>query len=227
MIEIIATTPGVPHRAFDPSLRASFQRHLAAFSPLDPAGLVAEVDAPSPLRAAAVTLTVVDTGDGTAALVLTRRASTLRAHSGQWALPGGRLDPGESVVDAARRELHEEVGLDASEADVLGALDLYPTRSGYAITPVVVWGGPIERLDPNPDEVESIHLLPLGELDRPDSPEMLEIPESPRPVIKVLIGDTNVHAPTAAVIHQFHEVCVLGRTATRVHHLEQPTWAWR
>lgn len=78
---------------------------------------------------------------------------------------------------------------------------------------------------PDPDEVASIHLLPLGELDRPDSPEMLAIEESSRPVIKVLIGDTHVHAPTAAVIHQFHEVVVHGRP-TRVHDLEQPTWAW-
>jgi 8-oxo-dGTP pyrophosphatase MutT (NUDIX family) len=224
VIEIIASTPGTPHHPFGPALRASMQRHVDAFQPVDPD----LIERPSgDLRPAAVTLTVVDTGDGTAALVLTRRASTLRAHSGQWALPGGRLDEGEDWVDAARRELHEEVGLDVGPADVLGLLDLYPTRSGYAITPVVVWGGPVERLHPNPGEVASIHLLPLGELDRLDSPEMLEIPESPRPVIKLLIGDSNVHAPTAAVVHQFHEVCMLGRTATRVHDLEQPTWAWQ
>lgn len=224
MIEIIATSPGTPRHAFEPTLRTAFERHLAAFEPTEPV----DTDLPlAELRPAAVTLTVVDTGDGTAALVLTRRAAALRAHSGQWALPGGRLDPGETPVVAARRELHEEVGLDTHASDVLGALDVYPTRSGYLITPVVVWGGPVERLHPNPDEVASIHLLPLGELDRPDSPEMLEIDESPRPVIKLLIGDSNVHAPTAALIHQFHQVCVLGRTTTRVHHLEQPTWAWR
>jgi 8-oxo-dGTP pyrophosphatase MutT (NUDIX family) len=224
VIEIVATSPGTPHHAFGPVLRTSIVRHMSAFEPLHPGDGVVPLDE---LRPAAVCLTVVDTGDGTAALVLTRRASTLRAHSGQWALPGGRLDADETPVDAARRELHEEVGLEATPADVLGTLDVYPTRSGYAITPVVVWGGPIERLHPNPDEVASIHLLPLGELDRSDSPEMLEIPESPRPVIKLLIGDSNVHAPTAAVIHQFHQVCLLGRTTTRVHHLEQPTWAWR
>ena len=224
MIEIISTTSGTPHHRFGPSLRTRVERHLAEFDPIDPR----DTDRPlTELRPAAVALTLVDTGDGTAALVLTRRAAALRAHSGQWALPGGRLDDGEDARAAGRRELWEEVGLEVAEADVLGELDVYPTRSGYAITPIVVWGGPVERLHPNPDEVASIHLLPLGELDRPDSPEMLEIPESPRPVIKLLIGDSNVHAPTAAVVHQFHQVCVLGRTSTRVHHLEQPTWAWQ
>ena len=218
MIEIIVPSPGTPRHPFDPALRLRVERHLAAFEPLPDPPLGAR-------RPAAVALTVVDTGEGEAALVLTRRAQGMRAHAGQWALPGGRLDAGESAVDAARRELHEEVGLDLGPADVLGRLDVYPTRSGYAITPVVVWGGPIERLHPNPDEVASIHLLPLGELDRPDSPEMLTIEESPRPVIRLLIGDTHVHAPTAAVIHQFHEVALLGRH-TRVHELEQPTWAW-
>ena len=72
-------------------------------------------------------------------MLLTRRAAGLRAHRGQWALPGGRCDEGETPVEAALRELHEELGLELGPDDVLGLLDDYPTRSGYLITPVVVW----------------------------------------------------------------------------------------
>src|SRR3954452_7637562 len=78
---------------------------------------------------------------GGPAVLLTRRAARLRAHASQWALPGGRVDEGEEPVDAALRELREELGLDLGESDVLGLLDDYPTRSGYVITPVVLWGG--------------------------------------------------------------------------------------
>lgn len=214
----MAATPGTPSYRFDDTLRARLAMHVAGFGPLPDPHLPES-------RLAAVALTVVDVGDGSAALVLTRRAPKMRAHAGQWALPGGHIDEGESAPEAARRELHEEIGLEVGPGDVLGRLDVYPTRSGYSITPIVVWGGPIDALHPNPAEVASIHLVPLGELDRPDSPEMLAIPESPRPVIKLLIGDTHIHAPTAAVVHQFHEVAVHGRS-TRVHDLEQPVWAW-
>ena len=78
---------------------------------------------------------------GGPAVLLTRRAVGLRAHSGQWALPGGRVEPGESALDAARRELREEIGLVLDASAVIGVLDDYPTRSGYVITPVVFWGG--------------------------------------------------------------------------------------
>jgi 8-oxo-dGTP pyrophosphatase MutT (NUDIX family) len=78
---------------------------------------------------------------GGAAVILTRRATAMRAHPGQWALPGGRLEPGESPLDGALRELHEELRLELAAEDVIGVLDDYPTRSGYVITPVVLWAG--------------------------------------------------------------------------------------
>ena len=96
---------------------------------------------PAGLKAAAVAVCVVRQQE-TPALLITQRADTLRSHAGQWALPGGRQEPGESAEDAARRELHEETGVSVRAGEVLGLLDDYVTRSGYLITPVVVWGGP-------------------------------------------------------------------------------------
>ena len=90
---------------------------------------------------------MVDVSGG-AAFLLCRRASRLNSHAAQWALPGGRVDPGETAVEAALRELEEEVGISLLDSTVLGLLDDYPTRSGYVITPVVIWGG--GRLDPQP-----------------------------------------------------------------------------
>src|SRR5580658_8443687 len=100
---------------------------------------------------------------GGIALLLTLRAAGLRAHRGQWALPGGRCDEGETPVTAALRELHEELGLALGPADVLGLLDDYPTRSGYLITPVVVWADTNAALAPNPAEVASVHRIPLDD----------------------------------------------------------------
>lgn len=116
---------------------------------------------------------------GGAAFLLCRRASRLNRHGGQWALPGGRLDAGETAVDAALRELDEELGVRLDESAVLGLLDDYPTRSGYVMTPVVVWGGAGLDLVPNPDEVAYAYRIGLHELCRADSPRFVTIPESP------------------------------------------------
>ncbi|HEY1595501.1 MAG TPA: CoA pyrophosphatase, partial [Thermoleophilaceae bacterium] len=94
---------------------------------------------------------------GGAAFLLCRRASRLRAHAGQWALPGGRLDDGETPLDAALRELDEELGLRLGPDSVVGLLDDYPTRSGYVMTPVVLWGGEDPQLAPAPDEVLAVY----------------------------------------------------------------------
>ena len=123
-------------RPFDDATRRNIAARCAAF-----ARLPASEPAPALKRAAvAIALTEAEASGGTA-LLLTLRASGLRAHSNQWALPGGRCDDGETPAQAALRELHEELGLELGEGDVLGLLDDYPTRSGYLITPVVVWAG--------------------------------------------------------------------------------------
>jgi 8-oxo-dGTP pyrophosphatase MutT (NUDIX family) len=165
---------------------------------------------------------VVATDDG---VVLTKRASRLRAHPGQWALPGGRVDDGETAADAARRELHEELGIAVDDEVVLGLLDDYPTRSGYVITPVVMCvPDGLRSVEPNPHEVASVHLATWAMLGV--EPIFLTIPESPRPVLQLPMLGTRIHAPTAAVLYQFAELALHGRT-TRVDGLEQPTWAWR
>jgi 8-oxo-dGTP pyrophosphatase MutT (NUDIX family) len=174
-------------------------------------------------RAAAVAIVV--SGDAADPVIwLTRRASGMRAHPGQFALPGGRVDPGEDAVAAALRELEEELGVPASRADCVGLLDDYPTRSGYVITPVVVRLGEAPELRPNPDEVAHVHVI--GVRDLAVEPRFLTIPESDRPVIQLPLVGSLVHAPTAAVLYQFREIALYGRT-TRVAHLEQPVFAWR
>jgi 8-oxo-dGTP pyrophosphatase MutT (NUDIX family) len=220
--------PGAPP---DP-LRAQCIQRLAtlALQPLAPPGA----------RRAAVAVVVTEAGHGAdlaglpqlatwsraPALLLTRRSLRLNKHAGQWALPGGRLDEGESAEDAALRELHEEVGLPLDAGAVLGRLDDYATRSGYVITPVVLWGGAAPGLQPNPDEVASIHRIPFTELLRDDAPMLNTTPHSPHPVLRMPVAHSWIAAPTAAVLYQFRELCLLGRP-TRVAHFDQPHFAWR
>jgi len=161
-----------------------------------------------------------------AALLLTRRAAGMTRHAGQWALPGGRIDEGESAEEAALRELHEEVGLRLEPAEVLGTLDDYVTRSGFVITPVVVWAGAAAELVPNAAEVASIHRIRMREFMRDDAP-LLEPSEEPgRQILRMPVGRHWIAAPTAAVIYQFREVGIGGR-ATRVAHFDQPVFAQR
>lgn len=173
------------------------------------------------LKSAAVAITLTEDGPS---FLLTRRATTLRGHAGQWALPGGRTEQGETHGEAARRELAEELGLVLGPDAELGLLDDYATRSGYVITPVVLWAGADPELRPNPAEVGELHRVPLELIDV--EPRFLAIPESDAPVIQLPLFGRFVHAPTGAVLHQFREVVLHGRH-TRVAHLEQPVFAWR
>lgn len=213
-------------------LRQRIARHLQAFE-------LHGADAGG-LRTAAVAVAIADEGTGAempgirqperwsteAALLLTKRADALRNHAGQWALPGGRIDAGETPEQAALRELHEEVGLRLGEDSLLGRLDDFVTRSGYVITPVLVWAGAARELVPNPHEVRSIHRIPVSEFLRVDAPMLENRPDSEHPVLRMPVGNSWIAAPTAAVLYQFRELCLCGRT-TRVAHFEQPLFAWK
>ena len=161
-----------------------------------------------------------------AAFILTTRSARLNHHRGQRAFPGGRIDRGETAEQAALRELEEEIGLKLGSENILGRLDDYATRSGYVITPIVLWAGSDLNLAANPDEVEAIHPVPMKELLRKDAPILESIPESVNPVLKMPLGDEWFAAPTAAIAFQFREVALLGKH-TRVAHFEQPYFAWR
>jgi 8-oxo-dGTP pyrophosphatase MutT (NUDIX family) len=207
-------------RSFDDATRRNIAELCAAFARMPP-----EEAAPALKHAAVViALTESDAG-GETTFLLTRRAANLRSHSAQWALPGGRCDEGETQAQAALRELHEELGLELGEGDVLGLLDDYPTRSGYLITPVVVWVTGRAVISPNPAEVASVHRIALAEIEREDAFSFTSIPESTRRVIRFRLAGQHIHAPTAALIYQFREV-LAGRT-TRVAELEQPVFAWK
>ncbi len=178
------------------------------------------------LKRAAVALLLLAGEEGEASFVITRRAPRLSSHAGQWALPGGRLDRGESAQEAALRETQEEIGLELMPDSILGSMDDYATRSGYAITPVVVWVGERRELVPNPDEVAEAYRVPLSVLEHEEVPRLRTIPESDRPVISIPMLGTNIHAPTAVFLYQLCEVAIHGRS-TRVDHYEQPVFAWR
>ena len=192
------------------------------------------------LKRAAVAITIVDIDHDpalydipyessrkrNAAIILTRRAFRLKRHAGQWALPGGSMDAGETPEETALRELEDEVGLKLDADRVIGRLDDYITHSGFIISPVVVWGGAGVHLTANQQEVASIHRIPLAEFLRKDAPILKDMPGSDNPVLLMPIGKDSIASPTAAMIYQFREVAILGRSI-RVAHFEQPLWAWQ
>lgn len=163
---------------------------------------------------------------GGAAFLLCRRPSSLRRHAGQWALPGGRLDAGETSLNAALRELDEELGLCLGADSVLGCLDDYVTRSGFVVTPVVLWCAADPSLVPAPAEVLAVYRVGLRAL-LDGTPRYVAIPESDRPVLQLPLGNDLIHAPTGAILYQFREVGLHGRAGQRVDHLEEPVFAWR
>lgn len=213
---------------FDENLRAALaanlQAHQRRTKPLDGR------------RHAAVAVVVVDSDQrrhagamvgapGGAAFLLCQRATDLRRHAGQWALPGGRVENGETPLEAGLRELDEELGIRLGPETVIGWLDDYPTRSGYVITPVVLWGGSDPSLRPAEQEVLAVYRVSLETLARAE-PRFVAIPQSERPVLQLPLEGHLLHAPTGAILYQLRQVGLLGRAGERVDDLEQPVFAW-
>lgn len=188
-------------------------------------------------RKAAVAITVVDyrqeggmnglqyAEQQSGAVLLTRRSGKLRNHAGQWAFPGGGIDEGENPEQTALRELEEEVGLKLPGDRVLGFLDDFVTRSGFHIVPVVIWGGEVDRLQRNSQEVASLHRIPCSELFRSDAPVLEQSGDNATPILYMPVGNTCIATPTAAILYQFREVALAGRPI-RVSHYDQPRFAW-
>jgi 8-oxo-dGTP pyrophosphatase MutT (NUDIX family) len=214
-------------------LRDTLQNNLRTLAALPAAPFPAHA-LEKPLRPAAVVL-IVGTGsvEGTQGdtsnepwLMITLRAARLNTHAGQFAFPGGRVDAGETPLQAALRETREEVGLVLEDAHLVGCLDDYPTRSGFRITPFVAWMPAGGVVTPNPSEVARVFRIPLRELQGEGMPEFSSGADSAEPILRYPLLGTRIHAPSAALMYQLVEVGLHGRM-TRVAHMEAPVWAWK
>jgi 8-oxo-dGTP pyrophosphatase MutT (NUDIX family) len=174
-------------------------------------------------RSAAVAVCVLPSRTGPQVLMI-KRAPRGR-NAGQWALPGGRVEAGETLVETALRELAEETGVEAPASAVAGLLDDYVAGTGFVITPVVVLlDAPPARLQRCRREVHSLHRIPLARLCEDDLPRWREMPDGGRLLQMPLRRNMVVHAPTGALLWQFREVALLGRH-TRVSDLDEPEFA--
>jgi 8-oxo-dGTP pyrophosphatase MutT (NUDIX family) len=199
------------------ALRARIEGHLASFSRI---ALPAEGR-----RHAAVAIVLSPTTEGPA-FFLTRRALHLRRNAGNYALPGGHVEPGEDPIDAARRETSEELGVDLPRAAALGLLDDLATLGGHVVTPVVLWSAEPLALRPNPDEVHLAWAVPISDLDHPEAPRSEINPVGGPPILRMHARGSWLNPPTAAFLYQFREVCLHGRPC-RTHDIGQPAWTAR
>lgn len=116
---------------------------------------------PSPERVDAAVLIPV-TDEAVPSLILTRRASHMSSHAGEVAFPGGKRDATDtSVIATALRESREEIGLPEEKVEVIGELDVFVSRVGLRVQPIIGMVPPAQLLVPNPDEIESIFRVPV------------------------------------------------------------------
>ena len=214
----LSNLEGIPDLSFRANLRQRVQNNLDSHPQIN--------GEDQSLRKASVGIIIVESQEGKAGFILTRRSKGLRNHSYQYALPGGRIDPGETREETVLREVREEIGISVSSNEILGCLDEYETRSGFSITPVVLWVEDLTTMVPEPNEVDEILIIDLEELFRNDSPRWVDIDESEKQVLQLPIKNRLIHAPTAALLYQFKEVGIAG-TLLRTDHVEEPIWPWK
>jgi 8-oxo-dGTP pyrophosphatase MutT (NUDIX family) len=178
---------------------------------------IGDEDGPGPNSAV---LAAVWEEDGEARVLLTRRTAWLRSHSGQVAFPGGRVEPGETLAEAALREAWEEVGLDPSTVEVIGRLSrMHTISSGAGIFPfVAVLPGGRPSVEANPDEVDRVFDVALGELmaDGVFREEIWGIPSqegigTERPIYFFEVAHETVWGATARMLYELL-LLVIGRT---------------
>ncbi len=186
------------------------------------AGFPRRTISPDGLRLAAVAV-VVSPLKGAPTFLLTRRALTMRRNAGNYALPGGNVEPGEDAIDAARRETAEELGVSLPREAAIGLLDDFKTLGGHRVTPVVFWSDAELTVTPDPVEVHVAWRIPLSELDHPKSPRRQAHPHGDDLILQMRLRGQWVNAPTAAWLYQFREVALHGR-ATRLDDVGQPEW---
>lgn len=211
----------MPRNAHSTPLRHQIQHRLRGFDPED-------AENPDLRRAAVAVVIARQPETGEASVLVTLRPRGLKRHGGQFALPGGRLDPGETETQAALRELREELGLDLPETAIMGRLDHFATRSGFRMAPIVMWADDPVNLRPDPNEVAEHYFLPFTELDSPDIPRLIAGKPGEQPVLSAYFPTLGhyMYAPTAAILYQFREIALRG-TVTRAAHFEHPAFAWR
>jgi len=194
-------------------IRATIQSNLEHFE---------RRETPSPQSPAAVAIVVLLDG-GVPIVPIFQRPQDMPRHAGQMALPGGRVHAGEGAEDCALRELTEELGVSAATVDVLGKLDDFDTRSGFTITPVVVWSGAdVASLRPSRAEVARLFLVGGPELRQ----AVAAASQRPPDQFSLRLSEVEVFAPTAAILYQFSEVALDGRSC-RVADFHQPLWTHR
>lgn len=199
------------------ALRERIAANLAGFPRI-------ALDRPELKRASVAILISLQRGQPTYAL--TRRSLRMRRGAGNYALPGGGADPGESPADTALRETAEELGVRLPPEAVLGLLDDFVTLSGHLVTPVVLWSDHPITLRPDPVEVGQAWLVPLRELDHPDAPRRERPILGGDPILRMRARGRWINPPTAAWLYQFREVALHGRW-TRLDGVGQPAWTAR
>jgi len=200
-----------PGAVDEPDLRGFVSRNLLRFE---------RRASPRPLIPASVAVVLLQV-DGAPGLPIFQRPLGMSRHAGQMALPGGKVHAGEDAHECAIRELNEELGLAVDQTSVLGMLDDFDTQSGFTITPVVVWSGAgAATLRPSASEVRELFLIGVQEL------RAAVATARPGPSFSLRLPRVEVFAPTGAILYQFSEVALGGRSC-RVADFYQPPFTHR